>query len=449
MNAPFAKRVIPVLLLVLGVSWGRPVTQSPKSAQGSLDGIVLPDNVHDHQPFSFAAPQVAEGEIVAIKSLDGKVIDSHPVDKHGRLFLAAGLPAGKYLISRLTGDGHDASNVVNIDVQPAPSDTTQRSWEHPLQPVRISNPPESVRVGDPLWLSGHGFSPNCAEMQASLYASGQTHGVTVLAATEDQLKLAPITELKPGPAELKITNQATQQSAESLPLFFYDLQAHLEKSKLKRGQQTMMVLEGLPANVKMKVHATISGQATFAGGQTATDGIIDHGRLTVPVEADRGAGDFHIEYEGGPQDLPKLASCGCGCGGTAQPACAHKGCSCAGMSATSDRPEYAGCSCGCGGTAQPACAHKDCACSKAIAAAEKARGGCTCGCGGSTQPACAHKGCVCSKATAGGSLPVSLTPRLENVSRLPDKPTGKASCKCGCGGTAQPRCVQKECGCGK
>jgi hypothetical protein len=423
---------------------------APKNPEASLEGIVVPDGVHDRQPFTFAVPQGSDQ--VSIQTLNGVVVDSRPPDKYGRVFLPAGLAAGAYLISLKNRDGHDANNAGKIDVRP--SDALQRSWEHAPQQVQIDHPPQSVKVGDPLWLSGRGFSPNCTDMQASLFSSGQTHTANVLAATEDQLKLAPITEMKPGPAELKITNLATHQSAPSQPLFFYDLQAHLQQNKLKRGQQTTMVLEALPANTKMQVHATISGQATFSGGRTEIDAVIEHGRLAVPVEADRGAGNFHIDFEGQPEELPQHASCGCGCGGTAQPGCAHKGCSCAGASVASTQPsapEYAGCSCGCGGTAQPACAHKGCACSKALAAAaelKRQQASCSCGCGGTAQPACAHKACVCSKAAAAGDVPVSLTPRLENVSRLADKPTGKASCKCGCGGTAQPRCAHKACGCG-
>jgi YD repeat-containing protein len=423
---------------------------APKNAQASLKGIVVPDDVHDQQPFTFAVPQ-GSGP-VSIQRVDGVVVESRPPDKLGRVFMPAGLPAGSYLISRI-GSGSGTEEAGKIEIQTRLIDVLYRPSDRPNQPVQIEFPPQTVKVGDPLWLSGHGFSPNCSEMQASLLASGQTHDLPVLAATEDQLKLAPITEMKPGAAELKITNQSTHQSAPALPLFFYDLQGRLQQHKLRSGQETTVVFEALPANVKMTLHASISGKATFSGGRTEIDAVIEHGRLTVPVEADKGVGDFHIDFEGQPENLPQRAGCACGCGGTAQPACAHKGCSCSNASLASassaESPERSACSCGCGGTAQPACAHKGCACSKAMAAAAKAQASCTCGCGGTAQPACAHKGCACSKASATSALPVSLQPRLEHVSAPPAKSTGKASCKCGCGGTAQPRCVQKECGCGK
>jgi hypothetical protein len=317
-----------------------------------------------------------------------------------------------------------------------------------LRELLLTNPPQTLKVGDPIWLSGHGFSPNCADMEVRLYWSGKSESQPVLAATEDQLKLAPFTEIKPGAAELKVINQATHQNAPSQPLLFYDLDAHLEQHTLKKGQQTTLVLYSQPVDFRMKVHVMISGQATFNGGSTTADVMIDNGRVSIPILADRGAGPFHIEYEGQPAQPPHFAGCSCGCGGTAQPACAHKGCSCAKTSAASTQsPEYAGCTCGCGGTAQPACAHKGCACSKALETSAIA--GCSCGCGGTAQPACAHKNCACANAAEAVEVLTTLQHRLDNVSQLVDKPTGKAGCKCGCGGTAQPRCVQKECGCGK
>ena len=435
---------IVILALVIGLAVGFAPAQDHTPANkhdGSIEGFVVPDDVHDKQPFSFAVPQ-GPGQI-NIQTLDGVVVDSRPPDKYGRIFLSAGLVAGQYMISR------DKQPMGRIEVQSAFQDAALRTWEHPPQQPQIFNPPQSLKVGDPLWLSGHGFSPNCADMQADLFASGKTHTVTVLAATEDQLKLAPISDMKPGAAELKITDQATHQSAPAQPLLLYDLQGRLQQNKLKSGQETRVVFEAQPASVRMKLRVTISGKATFSGGRTQLETLIENGIVTIPVDANKGTGDFHIDYEGEPEGLPQHAGCACGCGGTAQPACAHKGCSCSNASAASSRPsEFAGCSCGCGGTAQPACAHKGCKCSKAATAALKARASCSCGCGGTAQPACAHKACACSKGLF-SEAPVSLQPRLEDVSLPPAKPTGRAGCSCGCGGTAQPRCAHKDCGCAK
>jgi hypothetical protein len=380
--------------------------------QASIEGFVVPDDLHDRQPFTFAVPE-SSGQ-VNIQTLNGVIVDHRPADKYGRVFLSAGLAAGSYLISR------DKKQVGKIEVQPKPSDAALRTWEHPPQDPRIVNPPQSVKIGDPLWISGHGFSPNSTEMQADFYSAGQTNTVPVLAATENQLKLAPTTQMKPGAAELKVTNQATHQGAPSQPLLFYDLQGRLQQNKLRSGQETSVVFECQPANVNMKLHASISGKATFSGGRSQLDAVIENGRLSIPVDANKGTGGFNIDFEGGPVEPPKFAGCSCGCGGTAQPACAHKGCSCANTSAVSTQSS---------GPSQ--------------------RATCSCGCGGTPQPACAHKGCVCSKTAAASEGPVSLQPRLENVSVPSTKPTGKAGCSCGCGGTAQPRCAHKACGCSK
>lgn len=256
-----------------------PKGAAPGVVQGSIEGIVVPDNIHDQQPFSFAVTENPGQGQIKIETLSGVVVDQRPPDKYGRVFLPAGLAAGTYLISRASDSSGKDKEAGRIEIKPRPNDALDRSWERPPQQPQIVYPPQSVKVEDPLWLSGHGFSPNCADMEASLFTSNQTHVVAVLAATEDQLKLAPITEIKPGAGELKITNQATHQSAPSQPIFFYDLQGHLQRNKLKSGEETKVVFEALPGNVKMKVHAVISGKATFGGGRTEMDAVIEHGRL--------------------------------------------------------------------------------------------------------------------------------------------------------------------------
>src|SRR5215472_540420 len=59
----------------------------------SVEGLVVPDNVYDRQPFSFAAPQIA-GEVVTIQTIEGEVVQTTSSDRYGRIFLAAGLPMG-------------------------------------------------------------------------------------------------------------------------------------------------------------------------------------------------------------------------------------------------------------------------------------------------------------------------------------------------------------------
>jgi hypothetical protein len=344
-----------------------------KGLQSTIEGVVLPDKVHDKQPFSFAVTDNPAQSEINIQTLNGVVVENHAPDKYGRVFLPAGLPAGAYLIS-LAKDNKPAGK---FEVQPRPTEAIMRTWEHPPLQPQIVNPPQASKVADPLWLSGHGFNPNCTDMTATFTEAGRSQAVPILAATEDQLKLAPVTQLPPGQAQLKVANQATQQSSPQLPILLYDVNGHLERNKLKSGQQTTLVFKSQPADVQMKLHVTIAGKATFSGGRTEIETVIDHGKLTLPVEAKLGSGEFQIDYEGQPAESQR-GSCSCGCGGTAQPRCAHKACGCSNAASPSlvnvtdklsdigTKPSSgkAKCSCGCGGTAQPRCAHKDCGCSK-------------------------------------------------------------------------------------
>jgi hypothetical protein len=324
------------MVLLLAMS-GRAADSGTK--QGSVDGIVVPDNIHDRQPFSFSAQQVVEGEVVDIKTVEGEVVQRRAADKYGRVFLAAGLPAGAYLISRV--EGRPTPPLGQIQIVKGHVDQLERTGTNG-GPICV--PPAAVKLNDAFALSGRGFSPNFADMQVSLADAGQTQDVPVLAATAEQLKLGPVRDLKPGAAELQLTNKSSGRSAPPQHLMIYDLQGRLERKTLTSGEQTVLELTSLPEDVPMKVRAVISGKATFSGGRTEVETVTEGGRAAIPVEAKRGSGNFHIDFEGKPvkqqtalaEALPlptstgktSKAACSCGCGGTAQPRCVQKECSC-------------------------------------------------------------------------------------------------------------------------
>ncbi len=307
--------------------------------QGHVDGIVVPDNIQAREPFTFSSTQVVEGEVVDIKSVEGEVVQRRAADKYGRVFLAAGLPAGLYLV--LPIEGRPASPLGKIQIVKARGDALTRSGtDGDIACV----PPAAVKLNDSFTLAGRGFSPNAADMQVSLASADQTQDMPVLAATAEQLKFAPVRNLAPGNAELKLTDKSNGRSAQPQYLMIYDLQGRLERKTLTKGEQTIFVLTSLPEDVPMKVRAVISGKATFSGGRTETETVTEGGRAAIPVEAKRGSGNFHIDFEGKPvkqqaavaQVLPmptssgktSKASCSCGCGGTAQPRCPYKECGC-------------------------------------------------------------------------------------------------------------------------
>jgi hypothetical protein len=262
--------------------------------QQALQGIVVPDNVYDRQPFSFAAPQVIEGEVVSIQTVDGVVVQRESSDKYGRMFLAAGLPAGAYLISRSS----HGQPLGKIEIQQRAPDALERPGEYPPRPMQIRNAPRALKLSGPWSLSGHGFSPNCADMHVTLTASGKTEAPMVLAATEDQLKLAPVQGTTPGVAQLNVADKATGRTTEPMPLFVYDMQASLERHKLTSSQQTQLVVKAQPQDFSMLVKATVaSGPVDFGGGRREAEAMTHNGQAVFPVHADRGSGPFQLTWE--------------------------------------------------------------------------------------------------------------------------------------------------------
>jgi len=265
-------------------------------------------------------------------------------------------------------------NIVQAYVDPW--DWTGTDGWVPIPIVPICLPPAPVKMHDPFTLIGKGFSADFTKADVTVSAGGKTQSLPVLAATAMQLKLAPVENLPPGTAELRVRNGISNRSAEPQKVIIYDLQGHLEQSKLAHGQQTIFVLKSFPEDVPMNIRATISGPVTFDNGRKDVEGTTEKGRVEFRIKADSGPGKFDIEYSGRPVESSSKAACSCGCGGTAQPVCAHRACACSkSESVTELKSDTAlkmpttsngksGCSCGCGGTAQPRCAHKGCGCSK-------------------------------------------------------------------------------------
>ncbi|HLQ52550.1 MAG TPA: hypothetical protein VK129_13695 [Terriglobales bacterium] len=344
---------------------GDPKLGRPKAstAETSLPALIQPDNISAQQPFTFAvASGVVEGEVVDIQTVDGTVVQQNRTDKYGRVFLAAGLPAGAYLISK---GGPQIVPVGKIEVKQAAAD-----WPQPSQPLQLQSVPQAVKRSDALNLAGHGFSGNYADMQVVLAGNGQSAQPIVLAATEDQLKLAPLNQVQPGISNLTVTNRATGQSSAPQPLLVCDMQAHLQRNKLMRGTDaTQLLLEGeprdLPLNGRVKI---VSGPVDFGAGQKEATAITSNGMAVFPVHAERNAGPFEIAWMLEPVQ-PALAHANLKSVSAPQALPNPKNQSGANGNAGAP-PVKVACNCGCGGTAQPRCAHKGCACSKSHVAAQ-------------------------------------------------------------------------------
>jgi hypothetical protein len=282
------------LLAVCARAAGTDAVKIAQNQQAVVEGVVVPDHIYGRQPFSFAAPQVAQGEVVSIQSVTGVVVQRTATDKYGRVFLAAGLPAGAYLITR---SSHDQP-LGKIEIHQRAVDALERPWEHPPQPMQLQKASQAAKLNDPFSLSGHGFSPNYADMHVSVVGSGKTEAPEILAATEDQLKLAPLTQMSPGMAELRVTNSATGQSMAQQGLLLYDIQGDLQRRKLTSGtDQTQLVVTVMPKDSAQRVKATVlSGPVDFGGGRKEAEAFTSGGQAIFPVYAERGAGPFELSW---------------------------------------------------------------------------------------------------------------------------------------------------------
>ena len=108
-------------------------------------------------------------------------------------------------------------------------------------------------------------------MQVNVQSAGTSVAVPVLAATEDQLKLAPVTQLAPGAAQLTVTNTSTRQTSTPQILLLYTISGHLEKAKLTSGKdRTQAVINILPTALPLMVHVDVaSGPVDFGDGRKA------------------------------------------------------------------------------------------------------------------------------------------------------------------------------------
>jgi hypothetical protein len=281
------KLFIAMAVLVWAVgSTSNASSPGPATSTSTVEGIVVPDIVGDHQPFSFALPSDGSSN-VDISSASGEVVQQSSTDKYGRVFLPAGLAAGAYLISTRSG-GHAIGKI----------EIKQGIIAGPKRPLQLTNPPNVLKMNDPSTWSGNGFSPNFSDMQVALHSAGTSNDVPVLAATENQLKLAPVTQLAPGAAQLTVTNTSTGQTSTPQILLIYNIVGHLEKAKLTSGKdRTQAVIDIQPTALPLMVHVVVaSGPVDFGDGRKAADAITEGGQVVFPVFAEHGSGPFTINW---------------------------------------------------------------------------------------------------------------------------------------------------------
>lgn len=250
---------------------------------GVLTGFVVPSEVGANEPFTFAATGVVEGEVISVKTLEGEVVQTKKTDKLGRVFLAAGLAAGSYLLSTSGGKGQS-----KVEIQP-PRNITSGG------PLSLTNTPSISNVADGLTLKGSGMSLDLAQHQIT--AGGKQFPILAGTATEVKTGPLPTSVCGEGPIELK--NTKTGESAKIDNVVFYSLSAKLGRTKLVGGEQTALEFTFLPKSLKASVNARIlSGPVSFGGGAKEKMVEIVNGSGRAPLHADPASqGPFRVAYD--------------------------------------------------------------------------------------------------------------------------------------------------------
>lgn len=283
------KRLIPSTILMAAMVLLL-LTSGRAADKNTIEGLVVPDSISDKQPFTFAVPQTVEGEVVDVKAGNGEVVQHARADRYGRVFLSAGLAAGTYAVYDSQG-GYFGNLKIHLRT---PGDV----MEIPAG-IHLQNPPQVLKLSNPFSLNGTGFSPNCADMRATLNGRGQTEAPIVLAATKDQLKLAPVRQLQPGMAQLRVTNQATGQSTEPQQLLLYNISGEIGRRTIKSGHdETHLIVNVQPADMALTVRVNVvSGPVDFGGGRKEAQATTSNGQAIFPVHAGHGAGPFQLSWE--------------------------------------------------------------------------------------------------------------------------------------------------------
>jgi hypothetical protein len=250
---------------------------------GEVTGFVVPSEVGANEPFTFAATGVVEGEVISVQTVDGEVVQAKKADKHGRVFLAAGLAAGAYILSTKGGKGTS-----KIDVQPPR--TLPGGSE-----LTIPQLPGKINAKQGLNLTGEGMSPNAADMVATI--NGKQY--PALAGTATEMKTGPLPSSACGAGPVEIKNTKTGDTSMLDNVVCYELSAKLGRQKLVGGEQTALEFTFKPANLTALVEARIlSGPVSFAGGVKEKVLEVIGGAAKLPLVADpAGQGPFRVAYD--------------------------------------------------------------------------------------------------------------------------------------------------------
>lgn len=252
--------------------------------------FVLPSSLTDKEPFLFTATGTVEGVVIDVKTVEGEVVASRSADKNGRVFLAAGLAAGSYVLS-VPAD--DKFRPARITVKPRVGGT-QTAFSLGNEPSVL----DYTKFG-----RIEGSFPNPHSLDLDDFVSTRTQ---ILAASTREVVFASPSDLGAKPGLHKLTVRDTQTGAiASTAVIVYNAKAQLTQEKVLSGTQTHLVVTVEPKEIEGTVMATINnGPVEFSSGGSSATMDLTGGMADFPLMAKPGEqGPFGVNWEFKPKDL--------------------------------------------------------------------------------------------------------------------------------------------------
>lgn len=254
--------------------------------------FVAPTEILTGEPFLFTAGGQLSGVVIDIKTVEGEVVATKHTDKQGRVFLAAGLAAGSYVVS--THGSPRALGKVAVSggvFDPFACDNEGLKIDQQTPPIDIG------RLG---MLHGNFRNPAALVFEDPSNAKSPQ----VRAATTSQVAFDRPADLgvAPGEHKIRLRDTAANQSAECAAVF-YTAQARLTKTQVASGTETHLVVNLEPKQMEAQVVATIrSGPVSFTNGTEAQTLPLANGTADFALRSAPGsAGAFDVTWELKPQ----------------------------------------------------------------------------------------------------------------------------------------------------
>jgi hypothetical protein len=266
-------------------------TADPKMAE-----FILPSAVLDKEPFMFSATGVVEGVVVDIKTVEGEVVATKKADKYGRVFLAAGLAAGSYLVSASNGRDTKLCNIkVAIPVyDPKTSLTRSITLDTELSAIDMT---KFGRI--------EGEFANPGSLYLDDFISTRTVPIVRAASTTELVFDRPADlGIEPGEQTVTVGDSSTGER-KSLSLVMYSAKASLTNVKVLSGTETHMVVTVLPKELEGEVEAHIlSGPVSFSNGESSTTLSVTDGQADFRLQSQPGStGKFDVSWTFSPMEL--------------------------------------------------------------------------------------------------------------------------------------------------